>query len=137
MKLPKLFLLFILGILSCGKERYYVPNVGVNFSIPLNDPRVSGLNSSNGFVVVQGYGAVGLIICKRSDNVYVAFDQCSTVNPEKRCAVKPDESGFTATDPCSGAKFSLFDGSAMKAPAVHPLKQYQVYTDSFTIRVTN
>lgn len=138
MKLSKPLLLILFMILSCGKESDYVPAVGVNFTAALNDPRMSGLNGGGGgVVVVQGHGVVGLIICKRSDNVYVAFDQCSTVNPEKKCAVKPDDSGFIATDPCSGAKYSLFDGSAMKAPASRPLKQYQVYTDNFTIRVTN
>ena len=137
MKLSKLLLSFLFMISSCGKESNYVPVVGVNFSAALNDPRISRLNVIGGAVSIEGHGVAGLIICKPTDNVYVAFDRCSTVNAEKRCAVIIDDPGFSATDPCSGAKFSMFDGAVVKAPAVRPLKQYHVYTDNFTIRVTN
>lgn len=137
MRLSRLLLSFLFMILSCGKESNYVPVVGVNFTAALNDPRMSRLNVVGGAIAIEGYGVAGLIICRRADHVYVAFDRCSTVNPEKRCGVTIDDPGFIATDPCSGAKFSMFDGSAMKAPAVRPLKQYHVYTDNFTIRVTN
>jgi nitrite reductase/ring-hydroxylating ferredoxin subunit len=70
-------------------------------------------------------------------NGYVAYDRCSTVNPEKRCAVVLDEGAFTVSDPCSGAKFLLEDGSPAKAPATLTLKEYRVRVAGNTIQVTN
>lgn len=123
---------------SCGKNDEYVPAVGVYIRASLNDPSMSNLNNPGGVVVLRNYGVAGVVICKRSTgNDYVAFDLCSTVNPGKKCTVEVDGTGFLATDPCSGAKYSLIDGTAMKAPASKPLKQYQVFVDSYMITVTN
>src|SRR6187549_1866262 len=90
-------------LLSCSKDQDgRIPEVPVNFRAPLNDPRLARLNSGGGVVVITGHGVAGLIICRRPDNAYVAFDRCSSVNPEQNCAVSPDDPGLTATDPCSG-----------------------------------
>lgn len=136
MNLSKLLLLFLLMLFSCGKEEDYVPNVGVNFTASLNDRRLADLDVVGGAVAIEGCGVAGIIIRRRTDNVYVSFDRCSTVS-KTRCAVNIDDSGFTATDPCSGAKFSLDDGAAMKAPAIRPLKQYHVSVNGSTILVSN
>jgi nitrite reductase/ring-hydroxylating ferredoxin subunit len=48
-----------------------------------------------------------------------------------------DEGSITATDPCTGAKFLLTDGSPAKAPAVRNLKAYTI-TESFQeLHITN
>jgi nitrite reductase/ring-hydroxylating ferredoxin subunit len=103
--------------------------VPVQFNITLQE---FAIRSNSGLLQVNNIGVAGLMIYRRPDNVYVAFDRCSTVNPEERCAVVPDDPNLTATDPCSGAKFSLFDGSPVKAPAKRSLKQYQVNIINFT-----
>lgn len=113
------FLLFA----SCGKEENFVPDYPVNFSITLIE---FGIRAENNIVLVPNEGVAGLLIIKLPTGGYAAFDRCSTVNPEKACAVVPDESGFLATDPCSGAKFSLLDGSPQKAPAKTSLKRYSL-----------
>jgi nitrite reductase/ring-hydroxylating ferredoxin subunit len=122
---------------SCGKDSSNIPDVPVSFRAPLNDPRLQRLSSSGGVAVIEGHGVAGLIIYRRPDNAYVAYDRCSSVNPEQRCAVKPDDPSLTATDECSGAKFSLFDGTPVKAPAKRPLRQYTVNISSFELSVTN
>ncbi len=128
---------FMLFLLACSKEQEgRIPDVPVNFHAPLTDPRLSRLNSSGGVVTIDGYGVAGLIIYRKPDG-YSAFDRCSSVNPEKKCAVTPDDPSLTATDPCSGAKFSLYDGAPVKAPAVRSLKQYQVNVNNFQLSVTN
>ncbi|HEY0896202.1 MAG TPA: hypothetical protein VGE15_06605, partial [Sphingobacteriaceae bacterium] len=71
------------------------------------------------------------------DGGYVAFDRCSSVNPEQKCAVNVDDPSLTATDPCSGAVYSLFDGAPMKAPAKRPLKNYDIAIRGFEITVIN
>ena len=137
MKFSSLCLILYL-FLSCSKDREErIPDVPVNFRAPLNDPRVTHLNSAGAAVAISGHGVAGIIIYRRPDNAYVAFDRCSSVNPEKKCAVIPDDPSLTATDPCSGAKFSLHDGTPVKAPAKRPLKQYQVNVTSFEISVYN
>jgi nitrite reductase/ring-hydroxylating ferredoxin subunit len=118
--------ILMLFLLSCAKVENLIPNVPVNFSAPLTDPRLSRLSTAGGAVSLSGYGVAGLIIYRRADNAYVAFDRCSTVNPTQKNAVVVDDPTITATDHVSGAKYSLYDGSAVKAPAKTALKQYQV-----------
>lgn len=123
------FLLFA----SCGKEEDVVPNYPVNYNVTLVE---FGISATNNILLVPNKGVAGLMIV-RTPNGYVAFDRCSTVNPEKACAVTPDENGYTATDPCSGAKFSILDGSPQKAPAKISLKRYNVFITGNTLSVSN
>jgi nitrite reductase/ring-hydroxylating ferredoxin subunit len=122
---------------SCAKEENYLPNVPVNFSAPITDPRLNRLSSAGGAVSITGHGVAGIVIYRRADNAYVAYDRCSTVNPEQKNPVNIDDPSLTATDLVSGAKYSLYDGSPVKAPAKTSLKQYSVTVTSSTLQVTN
>lgn len=124
-------------LLSCGKDRSGIPDVPVNFHIRLDNPMMRPLNTPGGSVVVNGYGVAGIIIHRSAFEGYVAFDRCSTVNPEKKCAVNIDDHGLTATDPCSKAIFSLEDGSPQGPPAEIPLKKYNVSIQNSTIYIIN
>ena len=131
-----LILLFI-SLLSCTKDDGgRIPHVFVDYRVFINDPVLKDFNSGKGFAIINGQGVAGILIC-RTPNGIKAFDRCSSVNPGQLCAVSPDDTGLTATDPCSGAKFSLYDGMPVKAPAKRPLKEYQVFASDFEIRVTN
>ena len=135
----KLFYIFILStILSCSKDNIdRIPEVYVSYRITLQE---FNIKSTNGLLIVNNQanaGVAGLLIYKRADGAIVAYDCCSTVNPQKRCAVVPDDPNLTATDPCSGAKFSLFDGNPVKAPAQRSLKQYRVIITNFDLMVVN
>jgi len=128
----------VLVVLSgCGKEENFIPNVAVSFSAPLTDPRLIRLSSPGGAVALTGYGIAGIVIYRTTAGNYVAYDRCSTVNPEKQCAVELDEPSFTVTDKCSGAKYLLEDGSPAKAPATTSLKRYNTYISGNSIQVTN
>lgn len=125
------FLFFV----SCGKEENYIPDLPVNYSVTITE---FGIKAENGILLVPNKGVAGLMIVKTFDGSYVAFDRCSTVNPDKICAVVPDAGGLTATDPCTGAKFLLTDGSPQKAPAKISLKRYRLSLAGNTIiHVTN
>lgn len=128
--------LLILFSMACAKESL-LPDIPVNFSAPLTDPRLNRLSSAGGAVAINGHGIAGLIIYRRPDNAYVAYDRCSTVNPEKKNPVSIDDPSLTATDPVSGAKYSLYDGSPVKAPAKTFLKRYNVIIAGNTLQVTN
>jgi len=123
-------------VLSCGKSGDYIPTVPVNFSAPLSDPRLSALSSYGGAVYITG-GVAGIIIYREPDGSYAAYDRCSSYQPEKKCAVTLDSPTLTVTDPCSGSKFSLADGSPVKAPATQSLKSYIVSIGNNEIFVYN
>jgi len=133
-----LIVLLILSLNSCTKDSLdRIPEAYVNYRITIQE---FNIKNKNGLLLVNkmdNTGVAGLIIYRRADNAYVAFDRCSSVNPQARCAVVPDDPNLTATDPCSGAKFSLFDGSPAKAPAKRPLKEYKVIISNFEISVLN
>lgn len=106
-------ILFVLVLFtSCGKEENFIPDVPVNYNVTLVE---FGIKAVNNVLLVPNHGIGGLVIVRTPLGGFVAFDRCSTVNPEKICKIVPDESGLTATDPCSGAKFSLLDGTPQKA----------------------
>jgi len=129
--------LFLLSCLGCGKATDLVPSVPVNFQGNLTDPRFAALKSVNGAVTVSGYGVSGLILFREADGSYAAYDRCSSYQPENKCAVTLDNPTLTATDPCSGAKFSLTDGTPVKAPATRSLRSYAVIVTNFQIFVSN
>ncbi|SER33146.1 Rieske (2Fe-2S) protein [Pedobacter rhizosphaerae] len=133
--LASLFFILVL-FTGCGKEEDYIPDIPVNYSTLLTDPTLTGLSSGKA-IAIKGYGIAGLILYRSGTGRYMAYDRCSTVNPQNKCAVDIDDSNITVTDPCSGAKFLLEDGSPAKAPAEKYLKQYTVAISGNTIRVTN
>lgn len=123
---------------SCGKtDNSYIPDIAINFSAPLTDPRLSKLTASGGAVLISGYGVSGLIIYRSASAGYVAYDRCSSYEPQNRCAVTLDSPTLTVTDNCSGSKFSLEDGSPVKAPATRSLKSYVVNVSNNEIFVSN
>lgn len=132
------YIFIIICLMSCSKDNIdRIPEVYVQYKITLQE---FNIKSTNGLLIVNNQanaGVAGLIIYKRADGAFVAYDRCSSVNPQKRCAVVPDDPNLTATDPCSGAKFSLFDGSPVKAPAQRSLKQYRVIITNFDLMVAN
>ncbi len=133
-----LAVLVILFFTSCGKDESLIPDVPVNLNVPINDFRISGLTTTAGKVIIlEGHGVAGLILYSRlSDKVIVAYDRCSTVNPEKKNKLDL-LAGSIVEDKASGAQFNLEDGSAVKAPATRSLKRYGVSINAGTISVYN
>jgi len=111
---------------GCGKERSFVPDVYLNYSITVQEFKIKAVNN---ILIVPNQGVAGLIIYANGGS-YVAYDRCSPVNPENLCKVAPDDTGVTVEDPCTGAKWLLLDGSPQKAPAVRNLKSYRVTVQS-------
>lgn len=123
---------------SCAKDNGdNIPSVPVNFQAALTDTRISKLSGYGNAVVVSGYGVAGLLIYRDAVGGFHAYDRCSSYQPQNKCAVTIDDTGFTVTDPCSGSKFSLNDGSPVKAPATKSLRVYSVYTANSQLFVQN
>ncbi|HEY8782597.1 MAG TPA: hypothetical protein VIM16_13315 [Mucilaginibacter sp.] len=136
MKKIILLIAVTLTFLSCGKSGDVIPNVAVYIQIAINDPRVSALQVPGGAALIGG-GVAGIILYREADGTYAAYDRCSSYMPQNRCAVTLDPGNFTCTDPCSGSKFSLFDGSPVKAPATRSLKSYNIDVSNFELYISN
>jgi len=132
-----LLAVMMLTFFACGKSGDVIPNVSVNFQANVNDPRFAALHSPGGAVIVDGYGVAGLILYREADMTYAAYDRCSSYKPQNHCAVTLDNNTLTVTDPCSGSKFSLIDGTPVKAPATRALRAYSVNVSNSEIFVSN
>lgn len=131
-KLSGVFILFVLA--GCGKQKDMIPNVYVEYNVTVQEFNIKAVNR---VLLVPDHGVKGLMIVA-TGNGYVTFDRSSSVDPQNGCQVSPDESGITATDPCTGAKYLLTDGSPQKAPAVRSLKIYTTtLRGGLTINVSN
>ena len=128
--------LIVIAFASCGKTGDIVPNVSVNIQIPKTDPRISATNNPGGAVLLNG-GVAGIILYRTASGGYAAYDRCSAYEPGKKCHVTLDNPSFTVTDPCSGSKWSLNDGTPVKAPAIKSLRAYAVSTTQFEIFISN
>lgn len=129
------WVLLIVGLLGCGKQQDVIPYVPVNITIQRGDPRYNNIKVPASTLTYPG-GVAGIILYNSGGNI-LAFDRCSSYQPEKLCAVVPDEGLPTATDPCSGSKFTLTDGLPAKAPATRGLRAYTVIVTDTEIRITN
>ena len=115
------------AFVSCSKDQTpQIPDVWVDFKFTAIEFENATINSSHTYWVKDGHGVAGLIIIKQSIGQYIAFERCSPVNPEKRCAVVPENNGLTAKDPCSGAEFILSEGGYPSKIATRPLKEYAI-----------
>ena len=73
-------------------------------------------------------------------SIILLFSACGkAINrvPEVQVAINLPLTDPTVTDPCSGAKYFLGEGSQVKAPAVVSLKEYNVRISTNTIQVSN
>jgi hypothetical protein len=123
----KVFVLLSIAILlfSCAKEGCNViPSVSVHHGFSQgSNPK---LFVSGGSDIIDGIGVSGTIVHNLGNDRFIAYDRCSTVNPEKRNRVELDsDNSFVIRDPASGAKWLLLDGSPMEIAAC-PLKPYAV-----------
>jgi len=127
-------LCFLLPLfMGCSKEGTFIPDVPVNYKITIQEFKIS---AKNNVLLVPDQGVAGLLIVSTAFG-YKAYDRCSSVNPELACKITPDEGSITATDPCSGARFMLTDGSPAKAPAVRNLKAYTITQGFQQLHITN
>ena len=134
--------LLLLGIMclgaSCGKEsNSVIPQVPVNIRIHTTDPLFINLAVPGGVEMVTG-GSNGIIIYRRSNDEFMAFDRHCTYQVDDYCQINLDSTSFTsATDTCCGSRFLIIDGSVQEGPAARPLQQYQTSFDGTVLQIFN
>lgn len=142
--MKKIILLIVLiaacGIIfSCKKNDSSVKGGYANVVINLNDPTALQLNAIGGWIYFTGVdaGLKGLIVYRRSQDEYVAYDRACTYDPTGNCSLIIESSGIIAADTCCGSKFEIYSGSVTHDPATQPLIQYQVSHEGNNLYITN
>ena len=139
---------FLLGIgfitafvaFSCKKKKnneQFIPYVYVDFYIPITNPQFVNLNAVGGWVYVTG-GSKGIIIYRKSNDEFGAYDRHCPYMPENSCSLLyVSASGTTSIDSCCGSEFLLVDGSVLKQPSSYPMLRYQSTFDGNQLHVFN
>ncbi len=123
---------FILGVMiillfsGCQvNNNHPVPNVPFDLTIDLTLPTYDDLMGVGGYAFVNA-GSRGVIVYRRGVDDFVAFDRHSPADINGSCAqpLTPDTNNFLLlNDTCTGAQFSLFDGSPVTG-SEFGLRQY-------------
>ena len=124
---------------SCKKNRNHpVPSIPFDITINISLPSYSQLQGVGGWTTVNG-GSKGIIVYRKSYDEFMSFDLHSPAN-NGQCdqPLIPDTNNFLQlNDLCTGATFSLFDGSPMSG-SEHGLRQFQTTWDgSYNVRIRN
>ena len=128
--------LFILAIIifllpvACEKEyKSRIPYVPVSINILVSSYIDLNIPGNYIYFPQQGFAGVILFCQDNINNIYYAYDAGCTYDVSSDCSLLEEGAieGVTATCPCCGSKFILFDGGYVaNGPAVEPLKQYHV-----------
>lgn len=123
---------------SCrDRDNHVVPHVPVNIHVNINNPAYIDLSIVGGWAYVNG-GSNGIIVYRRSNQEFVAFDRHCTHKIVDYCAIYVDSSAsfMARCRECCGSEYSIIDGSVTKGPAGFSLRQYytQLTGTMLTIR---
>lgn len=140
MKIRIIALLLLTIVISCKKNRSHpVPSIPFDIAINISLPSYSQLQGVGGWTYVTG-GSRGIIVYRKSYDEFVAFDRHSPAVGGTECAtpLTPDSTNFLQlNDICTGAKFSLYDGSPISGSELG-LRQYQAIWDGgYIVRIYN
>lgn len=129
-------LLLVLVFTKCAKDDDQIENVYVDAYLNTTLPSYNNLVVVGGWVYIPG-GVKGIIVYRRNNDEFVAFDRICTYKPAEGCAVAVDSSNIIATDACCGSRFQLTDGIVIKGPASRGLKQYMATFTNGVVHVYN
>lgn len=124
--------------MGCKKKKNTViPYIPVNIYIYPSDPNFNKINTPGGWVYLNG-GSRGIIVYRRSNEEFVAYDRHCTYDTENTCGqVEVTSTQITAIDSCCMSEFVLTDGSVVKSPATNPLQAYQVSYNGNELHIFN
>lgn len=134
------FIILLAIAFSCSKNNNQdnTPIVPVDVYINTSLPQYQSLNVPGGWAYANG-GVKGLLIYRRDQVEFVAFDRNCTYQGQNSCgAVKVDSSNILANCDCDGSVYNIYDGSVTQGPATLPLRSYNTSFDgNNTLRVYN
>jgi len=131
----------LLSLMACGDEISPVsplPDVVVQEQVNLNSLSAQELSLGDGrFIYIPG-GIKGIILYRKSTDIYLAFERKSPYRMEDTCGVLTvPSSRFYMEDTCHKCTFG-WDGRPMSGPCRDILKQYKVqFISSNTLSITH
>ncbi|MEX1192711.1 MAG: hypothetical protein WEA99_12120 [Brumimicrobium sp.] len=143
MNIKIIFYLTILMLLfGCNKNKQHpIPYFTFDANINLSLPSYNSLQGVGGWAYVTGVGSKGVIVYRQSVDNFVAFDRHSPAEGGFDCetGLEVDEDNFLIlNDPCSNARFSLYDGSVIDGDTKWGLRSYLTgYNGGETLRIYN
>ena len=130
-------ILIITVLIGCKRNQQQIRNVPVNITIYPSTPAYFNLSVPGGWVYING-GVKGIIVYKKSNDEFLAYERCSTYEPENECAVNVDTTNnVILIDPCSNSRFLITDGSVQQGPAFQSLKKYFTSWDGNALYISN
>src|ERR1019366_814161 len=99
----------VLILFSCKKKSTeYVPIVTVNTYLNITDPAFAPINAIGGSTNLLNCGVVGIIVYRKSQTEFMAYDRCCTYNVAKRNVISVTPAGgLIAVDAACGSKFEI------------------------------
>jgi len=138
--MKKLFYLLLLAFLanSCRKDNNnYVESVPVDIYLYTNNPSFVNVSVVGGWVYITG-GVRGILVYRKSNTEFMAYDRNCTYQSSEACAtVVVDNTNIVAVDTCCHSRFSIYDGSVFQGPAAAPLKAYNTTFDGSVLHIYN
>jgi hypothetical protein len=139
-KIRIFLLILVLAGVSCKKNRTHpIPSIAFDLQIDLTLPSYQELNSVGGWAYVSG-GIKGIVVYRQSTDIFVAWERMSPEDPDNVCStpLSIDSTNFLQlNDACSGAKFSMYDGSPISG-SDWGLRKYQTeWNGSNLLRIYN
>ncbi len=133
-----LLLLFI-TLLSCDDDSNnstFLPNATVNFTVNLNLSEGNNLLIPGGHAVFSNRGIRGVVVYRRSADLFVAFDlACPHINLQD-CSTMTVGALFM-TCPCDNERFQIIDGAPENGNIQHAARFYNVTLNGNLLRITN
>jgi hypothetical protein len=115
-----------------------IPDVVVQEQVNLNSVTTQELKLGDGrFIYISG-GISGIILYRKSTDIYLAFERKSPYRMEDTCGrITVPSSRFYMEDTCHQCTFG-WDGRPQSGPCRDILKQYKVqFISSNTLSITN
>jgi nitrite reductase/ring-hydroxylating ferredoxin subunit len=134
-----LYILAIAAVLNgCKKQSdNNVPDTLVDIYLYTNNPSFVNVSAVGGWVYITG-GVRGILLYRKSNTEFMAYDRNCTYQPTNSCAtVFVDNTNIVAKDTCCNSQFSIYDGSVFQGPAAQPLKAYNTTFDGNVLHIYN
>lgn len=125
-KFKKLILLLIVASL-CNCEPDFIDDPVPIVQFPTFTLTISNYPSLliDGGFIYRSEGVRGIIIYRKTNSSYLAFERNCTFRPNDVCStIEVHSSNLYIFDPCCGSTFN-FDGNPTGSPASRALRQYQ------------
>lgn len=135
---PFIFSILLISVMCCKKNNTSnpIPETNVDVYIYTSNPSFLSLTAVGGWAYVNG-GVRGLLVYRKSNTEFMAYDRNCTYNPSDVCSTVIVKDDIYAIDTCCHSEFLLPDGSVLKAPASLPLKAYRNTFDGNVLHIYN